>query len=292
MTPPTLNDRRISSSLASRPLVRIDGAAGPSTAAATRTGVVRRRCVLLQCSQQPATARLRAAARMSRVRTRMHQTPGSSGMSPAEVAYSSSARRASTLKRVRLWLSSALRQRAARIDELDLVDDAFVALAAGDAKRRAGGVGARRGGRERIARGHQAIERLLHFEADLLGDLFLTQHDLALAGACLAHARLVAAAIEELPGEDQRGGAEVVAVAEAIVLALRAGIETQRQRRPLLLARDRAPVLRWRGATARPGRSPGGVRAPSTQSCSSAASRCASVRPAARSARSRPAARD
>ena len=39
MTPPTLNARRISSLFASRPLVRIDGAAGPVVAAATRTGV-------------------------------------------------------------------------------------------------------------------------------------------------------------------------------------------------------------------------------------------------------------
>ena len=39
MTPPTLNARRISSLFASRPLVRIEGAAGPAVASATRTGV-------------------------------------------------------------------------------------------------------------------------------------------------------------------------------------------------------------------------------------------------------------
>ena len=88
-------------------------------------------------------------------------------------------------------------ERAARVDELDLADDAFVALAAGDAERGARGIGARSGGRQRIARSRQAVERLLNFEPDLLRDLFLAQDDLALGGARFAHARRVAAAIEQ-----------------------------------------------------------------------------------------------
>src|SRR4030095_6333470 len=39
MTPPTLHARRIASLVASKPLVRIVGAAGPLVAVATRTGV-------------------------------------------------------------------------------------------------------------------------------------------------------------------------------------------------------------------------------------------------------------
>ena len=60
------------------------------------------------------------------------------------------------------------------------------------AMRNAGarGVGACSRGRERIARGREAIERLLDFETDLLRDLFLAQHDLAFGCARLAHARL------------------------------------------------------------------------------------------------------
>ena len=67
-------------------------------------------------------------------------------------------------------------QRAARVDEFDLADDAFVALATGDAECSASSVGTRGRGREGIARGGQSIERLLDFEADLLRDLFLAQY--------------------------------------------------------------------------------------------------------------------
>src|SRR5688572_5542162 len=91
-------------------------------------------------------------------------------------------------------------ERAARVDEFDLADDALVALAAGNAKPGASGVGACGGGREGIAGRDQAIESLLDFEADLLRDFFLSQHDLAFSRARLAHACLVAAAIEQAPG--------------------------------------------------------------------------------------------
>ena len=45
------------------------------------------------------------------------------------------------------------RERAARVDELDLADDAFVALAARDAKCSACGVGSRRCRRQGVLRG-------------------------------------------------------------------------------------------------------------------------------------------
>ncbi len=72
-------------------------------------------------------------------------------------------------------------ERAARVDEFDLADDAFIALAAGNAKPGASSVGACGSGREGVAGRDQAIERLLDFEADLLRDFFLSQHDLAFA---------------------------------------------------------------------------------------------------------------
>ena len=43
---------------------------------------------------------------------------------------------------------------------------------------------------ERIARGDQSIEGLLHFEADLLRDLFLAQHELPFRRARLARRAL------------------------------------------------------------------------------------------------------
>jgi hypothetical protein len=65
------------------------------------------------------------------------------------------------------------RQRAASVDEFHLIDDAFVALATGDPKRRTSCFGACLSGRERRACGLQAIERLLDFETNLLRDFFL-----------------------------------------------------------------------------------------------------------------------
>lgn len=61
------------------------------------------------------------------------------------------------------------RQGAARIDELHLVDDALVALATGDVKGGARGLGAGCGCGERISRGRQAIVGVLHFRADARG---------------------------------------------------------------------------------------------------------------------------
>src|SRR4030095_11557792 len=107
-----------------------------------------------------------------------------------------------------------------------------------------GRLGTRGRSREGIARSREAIERLLDFEADLLRDLFLAQHDLTLGCAGLAHARLVTAAIEQPPGEYQRRHAEVVAIAETVIDALRAGVHPERQGRPLLLACDPNLLLR------------------------------------------------
>ena len=109
----------------------------------------------------------------------MHQTPGSSGMSPAEVAYSSSARRARTLKRVRLWLSSARVSvlRASMNSTWLMTPSSRLRLAIRNAARAASARAAAVVSESRAV--IEAIECLLHFEADLLRDFFLAQHDLA-----------------------------------------------------------------------------------------------------------------
>src|SRR5690606_40669901 len=117
-------------------------------------------------------------------------------------------------------------------------DDTFVAFAARDPKCRARRLGAGLCGRERGACGLQPIVGLLNFQPDLLRDFFFSQHELALRRARLGDARGVRAAVEQSPGEYERSDAEVVAVARAVLLALRAGVESQRQRRPLALPRN------------------------------------------------------
>ena len=72
----------------------------------------------------------------------------------------------------------------------------------------------------------------------LLRDLFLAQHQLALGDTCLPRASCVATAIEDAPGEQQRRRAEVVALTGAVIHALRAAVESQREYRPFLLARN------------------------------------------------------
>ena len=158
------------------------------------------------------------------------------------------------------------REAAARVDELDLVDDAFVALAAGDAEGGARGFGARFGGGERVAGRLQAVERLLHFELDLQRDLVAPRGGLACGGARAARFGAVGAAVEELPGQHQRDHAEVAATAELVVLALRAAIDAERQRGFEIGARDLHAGLGGAARRDRAARAPGGSRAPRPRS--------------------------
>ncbi len=129
------------------------------------------------------------------------------------------------------------REAVARVDELHLVDDAFVALATGDAEAGAGRFEARFRGGDRVAGRLQAIERLLHFELNLQCRFFATRRGLARFGASAARFRAVGAAVEELPVEEQRDRAEVAAAAEVVVLVLDAAVDAERQRRLQVRAR-------------------------------------------------------
>src|SRR5690242_3267645 len=88
------------------------------------------------------------------------------------------------------------RQRAARVDELHLIDNAFIALATGNAKGIVCGIRPRLRGGDRIGTGLEPIQRLLHLELDLLRNLIPLRCRPPRGGSCATLLRMRGAAIE------------------------------------------------------------------------------------------------
>ena len=235
-TPPILNDRRISCFVTTMPLVSMGGTAGPWLACWMRTGVgLRGLGRLAACRSRRAARPVTATATTSR---RCHhvvfirfigsvQRQGARGSGVVELGL---AREHFETRDVEIELGAG--EARARIDEFDLADRALVALAAGDAERRARGLGARIGGGQRVGAGVEPVERLLDFELHLLRELIELRRGLARGGVGLAHRGAARAAVEEGPVEQQRDRGVVAAAAELVFLALDAAIGAERQRRP------------------------------------------------------------
>ena len=99
------------------------------------------------------------------------------------------------------------------------------------------GLGACRRGGEGVGAGLERIERLLHLELDLLRRLIAQHRGPARLGAGAVHGGGGKAAVEELPVQQERHGAEVAPAAEVVALVVDPGVDPERERRPAVRIR-------------------------------------------------------
>ena len=119
----------------------------------------------------------------------------------------------------------------ARVEELDLAHHAFVALATGDAERRACRFGAGLGRLQRSFAGRETIERSLDLELHLQREFVTTVTGLPFGEFRSAFVGAACTAVEQRPIEQQRYGGEVAAAAELVAFPLGAAVHTERERR-------------------------------------------------------------
>src|SRR5690348_15730280 len=174
-TPPILKDRRISSLLTTMPLVSIGGTAGPWLACAMRTGVglgASGVSPLLQPVNSAASATTATMSPPVKVQVVLMRFMGSIQRQRARgsgVIELGLAREHFETRDIGIEFGA--REARARVDEFHLADDAFVALAAGDAEARARRLRTRVGRGQRVGAGVQPVEGLLDLELHLLHQL-------------------------------------------------------------------------------------------------------------------------